>query len=132
MQHLENMQHLREGIHWRSRSAHPLVEYRSESQKLFDSLQATLTEEVLRAIFHARKNDAVVKESTDETYDSELTKLAKHSSSRVSTKSLAVQKPATKISKSRRPTACPKPTSVKRPSAKPRKSNAKTAKKVAR
>ncbi len=80
MQHLENMQHLREGIHWRSVGQRdPLVEYRSESQKLFDSLQATLTEEVLRAIFHAHKNDAVVKESTDETYDSELTKLAKHS-----------------------------------------------------
>jgi preprotein translocase subunit SecA len=39
MQHLENMQHLREGIHWRSVGQRdPLVEYRSESQKLFDSL----------------------------------------------------------------------------------------------
>ena len=34
MQHLENMQHLREGIHWRSVGQRdPLVEYRSESQK---------------------------------------------------------------------------------------------------
>lgn len=33
MQHLENMQHLREGIHWRSVGQRdPLVEYRSESQ----------------------------------------------------------------------------------------------------
>lgn len=33
MQHLENMQHLREGIHWRSIGQRdPLVEYRSESQ----------------------------------------------------------------------------------------------------
>ena len=37
MQHLENMQHLREGIHWRSVGQRdPLVEYRSESQKLFE------------------------------------------------------------------------------------------------
>lgn len=40
MQHLENMQHLREGIHWRSIGQRdPLVEYRSESQKLFDGLE---------------------------------------------------------------------------------------------
>lgn len=80
MQHLENMQHLREGIHWRSVGQRdPLVEYRSESQKLFDSLQATLTEEVLRAVFHVHKNDAVVKESSDDEYDTELTKLAENS-----------------------------------------------------
>lgn len=80
MQHLENMQHLREGIHWRSVGQRdPLVEYRSESQKLFDSLQATLTEEVLRAVFHVHKTDAVVKQSSDDEYDTELTKLAEHS-----------------------------------------------------
>ena len=80
MQHLENMQHLREGIHWRSVGQRdPLVEYRSESQKLFDSLQSTLTEEVLRAVFRVRKTDAVVKESADEEYDTELTKLAESS-----------------------------------------------------
>ena len=77
MQHLENMQHLREGIHWRSVGQRdPLVEYRSESQKLFDSLQATLTEEVLRAVFHVHKNDAVIRQSSDDEYDTELTKLA--------------------------------------------------------
>lgn len=80
MQHLENMQHLREGIHWRSVGQRdPLVEYRSESQKLFDSLQATLTDEVLRTVFRVRKTDAVVKESADEEYDTELTKLAESS-----------------------------------------------------
>lgn len=42
MQHLENMQHLREGIYWRSVGQRdPLVEYR-ESQKLFTSLQENL------------------------------------------------------------------------------------------
>ena len=80
MQHLENMQHLREGIHWRSVGQRdPLVEYRSESQKLFDSLQATLRDEVLRSIYHVHKTDAIARESTDEEYDTELTKLAENS-----------------------------------------------------
>lgn len=77
MQHLENMQHLREGIHWRSVGQRdPLVEYRSESQKLFDSLQSTLRDEVLRAIYHVHKSDAISREATDDEYDTELTKLA--------------------------------------------------------
>ncbi|PID31380.1 preprotein translocase subunit SecA [Candidatus Saccharibacteria bacterium] len=79
MQHLENMQHLRQGIQWRSVGQRdPLVEYRSESQKLFDSLQATLTEEVLRAVMHVHRTDAVVTQSSDDEYDTELTKLAEH------------------------------------------------------
>ena len=77
MQHLENMQHLREGIHWRSVGQRdPLVEYRAESSKLFDSLQATLRDEVLRAIFHVHKHEAVA--MADEEYDTELTKLAEN------------------------------------------------------
>lgn len=79
MQHLENMQHLREGIHWRSVGQRdPLVEYRSESQTLFDSLQATLREEVLRAIYHVHKTDAVSRVTNDEEHDTELTKLAEN------------------------------------------------------
>lgn len=75
MQHLENMQHLREGIHWRSVGQRdPLVEYRSESQTLFESLQATLRDEVLRAVMHVHKHDVVANE--DEEYDTELTRLA--------------------------------------------------------
>lgn len=77
MQHLENMQHLREGIHWRGVGQRdPLVEYRSESQKLFDSLQANLRDEVLNTIFRIQKSDAVVRQSRDEEYDTELTRLA--------------------------------------------------------
>ena len=80
MQHLENMQHLREGIHWRSVGQRdPLVEYRSESQKLFDSLQATLRDEVLRAIYHVRPTDAISRESVDDDHETELTKLAETS-----------------------------------------------------
>lgn len=75
MQHLENMQHLREGIHWRSVGQRdPLVEYRSESQKLFEGLQATLRDEVLRAIMHVHRTDVVARE--DEEHDTELTRLA--------------------------------------------------------
>lgn len=75
MQHLENMQHLREGIHWRSVGQRdPLVEYRSESQKLFDSMEATLREEVLRVIMHVHRSDAVTAENED--HDTELTRLA--------------------------------------------------------
>lgn len=75
MQHLENMQHLREGIHWRSVGQRdPLVEYRSESQTLFESLQATLRDEVLRAIMHVRRNDVIAR--VDEEHDTELTRLA--------------------------------------------------------
>jgi len=75
MQHLENMQHLRDGIHWRSVGQRdPLVEYRSESAKLFDSLQNTLRDEVLRAVTHVTARDAVAR--SQEEYDTELTRLA--------------------------------------------------------
>ncbi len=77
MNHLENMQHLRDGIHWRSVGQRdPLVEYRSESQKLFDSLQGTLRQEVLRMIFSVRKQDVSQAKMTDDTYESELTQAA--------------------------------------------------------
>ena len=78
MQHLENMQHLREGIHWRSVGQRdPLVEYRSESQKLFDGLQKTLREEVLKIILSLTKQEANEAEVTDgQEYESELTKMA--------------------------------------------------------
>ena len=66
MHHLENMQHLRDGIGWRSVGQRdPLVEYRAESQKLFESLQQNLRDEVLRIVFSVRAQDAVVKASED-------------------------------------------------------------------
>jgi len=75
MQHLENMQHLRDGIHWRSVGQRdPLVEYRSESAKLFDSLQGTLRNEVLRAVTHVNARDAVARAA--ERHETELTRLA--------------------------------------------------------
>lgn len=78
MQHLENMQHLREGIHWRSIGQRdPLVEYRSESQKLFDGLEKALREEVLKILLSITKQEAIAEGVTDgEEYDTELTKMA--------------------------------------------------------
>ena len=81
MQHLENMQHLREGIHWRSVGQRdPLVEYRSESQKLFDGLQRNLREEVLKVLLNISKQEASATDTVDDgEYDSELTKMAETS-----------------------------------------------------
>ena len=78
MQHLENMQHLREGIHWRSVGQRdPLVEYRSESQKLFDGLQRTLRQEVMKILLNLTAQD--VAPLSDDDYNTELTKLAENS-----------------------------------------------------
>ena len=77
MQHLENMDHLREGIHWRSVGQRdPLVEYRSESQKLFEGLQNVLRDEVLRAVMHVRRQDITAVASED--HETELTRLAEN------------------------------------------------------
>lgn len=80
MNHLENMQHLREGIHWRIVGQRdPLVEYRHESQKLFDALQLSLRNEVLRAIFSVKLQELNQAQITDDTYDSQLTEAARSS-----------------------------------------------------
>ncbi|MDO4871842.1 MAG: preprotein translocase subunit SecA [bacterium] len=78
MNHLENMQHLREGIHWRSVGQRdPLVEYRAESQKLFDGLQNTLRDETIRILMRITKNDAVAR--SEEEHETELTRMAENS-----------------------------------------------------
>lgn len=54
MQHLESMNHLREGIHWASVGQRdPLVEYRRRSQAMFEEMQHQLRREVLRNLYHA-------------------------------------------------------------------------------
>ena len=79
MHHLENMQHLREGIHWRSVGQRdPLVEYRVESQKLFEGLERSLRTEVLRVLTTMRKTDVTAQNSDDE-YETALTKMAEQS-----------------------------------------------------
>jgi preprotein translocase subunit SecA len=77
MQHLENMDHLREGIHWISVGQRdPLVEYRRQGQLLFDDMQAALRHEVVRMLFHAEPVDMSMLEMPTET---ELTLAARGS-----------------------------------------------------
>jgi preprotein translocase subunit SecA len=77
MQHLENMDHLREGIHWISVGQRdPLVEYRRQGQRLFDDMQLELRHEVIRTIMHAQPMDSVATAGVVET---ELTRAARGS-----------------------------------------------------
>lgn len=77
MQHLENMDHLREGIHWMSVGQRdPLVEYRRQGQLLFEDMQATLRSEVVRALLHAEPVD---QSALDRPVETELTRAARGS-----------------------------------------------------
>ncbi len=74
MQHLENMEHLREGIHWMSVGQRdPLVEYRRQSQHVFELMLDELRREVVRSLFHATPVDL------DQPIETELTKAARNS-----------------------------------------------------
>ena len=77
MEHLENMDHLREGIHWLSvGQKDPLVEYRRQSQRLFGDMQARLRHDVIRSVFHSRP---VAEDDLDESVETELTRAARSS-----------------------------------------------------
>ncbi len=77
MQHLENMDHLREGIHWISVGQRdPLVEYRRQGQRMFEEMQNSLRHDVLRALFHAQP---VEKDNLAQPVETELTRAARHS-----------------------------------------------------
>ena len=77
MQHLENMDHLREGIHWMAVGQQdPLVEYRRRSQLYFEEMQNTLRHDVLRSLFHAEPVDQSELNRPTET---ELTRAARGS-----------------------------------------------------
>jgi preprotein translocase subunit SecA len=77
MQHLENMDHLREGIHWMSVGQQdPLVEYRRRGQLLFESMQADLRHDVVRTLFHAQP---ISQEELDRATETELTRAARGS-----------------------------------------------------
>ncbi|MGH7234483.1 MAG: hypothetical protein ACREF7_03510, partial [Candidatus Saccharimonadales bacterium] len=53
MQHLEDMDHLREGIHWMGVGQQdPLVEYRRQGQIMFDAMQQNLTHLIVRMVFN--------------------------------------------------------------------------------
>jgi preprotein translocase subunit SecA len=77
MQHLENMDHLREGIHWMSVGQQdPLVEYRRRGQLLFEDLQSTLRHDVVRTLFHA---EPISQEDLDRATETDLTRAARGS-----------------------------------------------------
>jgi preprotein translocase subunit SecA len=77
MQHLESMDHLREGIHWISVGQRdPLVEYRRQAQIMFEAMQETLRHDVVRAVFRAEPVEA---DELDEPIDTELTRAARNS-----------------------------------------------------
>ncbi|HZM63979.1 MAG TPA: preprotein translocase subunit SecA [Candidatus Saccharimonadales bacterium] len=77
MQHLESMDHLREGIHWMAVGQRdPLVEYRRQSQILFDQMQETLRHDVVRALFHA---EPVAVNDLDTPAETVLTRAARGS-----------------------------------------------------
>ena len=77
MQHLENMDHLREGIHWMSVGQQdPLVEYRRRGQQLFEQMQSSLRHDVVRALFHA---EPISQEELDRATETELTRAARGS-----------------------------------------------------
>jgi preprotein translocase subunit SecA len=78
MQHLENMDHLREGIHWISVGQRdPLVEYRRQGQVLFDTFQDTLRHDIIQAIYQAQP--VVDTSLVSETFESNLTRAARQS-----------------------------------------------------
>jgi len=77
MQHLENMDHLREGIHWIAVGQRdPLVEYRRQGQLIFDDMQVQLRQEVMRTLFHAQPVDP---SQLDAPIETELTRAARGS-----------------------------------------------------
>jgi preprotein translocase subunit SecA len=82
MQHLENMDHLREGIHWMSVGQRdPLVEYRRRGQLIFEQMQHDLRHEVVRALFHAEPVD---ESQLDAPIETALTMAARNSISNAS------------------------------------------------
>jgi len=79
MQHLEDMEHLREGIHWTSVGQRdPLVEYRRRGQAMFEAMQHVLRREVLRNVMHAMPMN-MDPEQHAKMHETELTRAARNS-----------------------------------------------------
>ncbi len=77
MQHLEDMDHLRQGIHWISVGQRdPLVEYRRQSQLIFEQMQTRLRSDITRAIFSAQP---VREDQLEAPIETELTRAARKS-----------------------------------------------------
>lgn len=77
MQHLENMDHLKEGIHWISVGQQdPLVEYRRRGQIIFDTMQKDLRHEIVRTLMYA---EPISQEDLDRAMETDLTIAARGS-----------------------------------------------------
>lgn len=77
MQHLENMDHLREGIHWMSVGQQdPLVEYRRRGQLIFEDMQNSLRHDALVHLFHAQP---IAPEDLERAIETDLTRAARSS-----------------------------------------------------
>jgi len=74
MEHLESMEHMREGIRWMAVGQRdPLVEYRRQAQRMYDQLQVTQRHEIVGQLFRAQPVAA------DSAFETELTKAARQS-----------------------------------------------------
>jgi len=77
MQHLEEMDHLRNGIGWISvGQKDPLVEYRRQAQAMFEDMQHTLRTDVLRSIYNSQP---VREDQLDSPIETVLTRAARKS-----------------------------------------------------
>jgi preprotein translocase subunit SecA len=78
MQHLETMDHLRQGIGWTSVGQRdPLVEYRKRAQAIFENMQNSLRREVIRNIMRAMPLGFSPEQAT--MHETELTRAARQS-----------------------------------------------------
>jgi preprotein translocase subunit SecA len=75
MQHLESMDHLRKGIHWYGvGQKDPLVEYRRQSQVMYDQMLITLRHEVVRLLYRA---EPISQDKLNAPVETELTRAAR-------------------------------------------------------
>ncbi|HPD99093.1 MAG TPA: preprotein translocase subunit SecA, partial [Candidatus Saccharibacteria bacterium] len=78
MQHLETMEHLRQGIGWTSVGQRdPLVEYRKRAQAIFETMQNSLRREVIRNVMHAMPLGYSAEHA--QMHETELTRAARQS-----------------------------------------------------
>ncbi len=95
LQHLETMEHLRDGIGLRGYGQRdPLVEYKSEAFKLFKSLQSGMSSEIANTIFKVQFQS----EADIQAPETEITKAAKNIKSQPSEESITVSTKKTKVS----------------------------------
>ena len=74
---MENMDHLREGIHWMGVGQRdPLVEYRQQSQRIFEDMQRNLRHDVVRNLFSARP---ISEQELNRAVETDLTRAARSS-----------------------------------------------------